>query len=272
MKYVVAVSGGVDSMVLLDMLVQEGEHELIVAHFDHGIREDSHFDAALVKETAERYGLLFEHTREELGAGTSEEHARSRRYAFLRSIAKKHNARIVTAHHSDDLVETVAINVARGTGWRGLAVLASDIHRPLLHMNKQSLLEYAQTHGINWREDSTNSSDMYLRNRLRKRMHVVSDDEKRQLHALHAQQKELRNHIDDEVARLVGGGPEYSRYFFTHIPEKAAIECLRRVTHAKLTRPQLRRLLHAVKVAQAGSTFQAGNGIQVKFSPRHFIL
>ena len=107
MKYIVAVSGGVDSMVLLDMMVRAGAGELVVAHFDHGIRPDSHHDAAFVKKIAEQYGLPFESRREVLGETASEALARERRYAFLRHVAKKHNAQIVTAHHLDDLVETV---------------------------------------------------------------------------------------------------------------------------------------------------------------------
>src|SRR5690606_22278428 len=143
MKYIVAVSGGVDSMVLLDMLVREGSHELIVAHFDHGIRADSHKDATFVQDVAKKYGLPFEKRREVLGEKASEALARERRYAFLRSVAARHEAKIVTAHHLDDVVETVAINITRGTGWRGLAVMDTDIVRPLVDMEKKELVRYA---------------------------------------------------------------------------------------------------------------------------------
>lgn len=272
MKYIVAVSGGVDSMVLLDMLVREGQHELIVAHFDHGIRSDSHLDAELVERAAKEYGLAFEMKREELGPGTSEDKARTHRYAFLKELAHEHDATIVTAHHLDDLVETVAINLARGTGWRGLAVLDSQVYRPLIDTDKQELITYARTHGIRWREDETNASIVYLRNRLRSRTHILTDREKRELRALHAQQKALRKEIDEEVARLLGEGPHYSRYFFTQIPPEVAMEGLRTVTKGQLTRPQLMRLLHAIKVAKPGAQYEAGNGIKFHFSTRHFSL
>ncbi|HEX6258362.1 MAG TPA: tRNA lysidine(34) synthetase TilS, partial [Candidatus Saccharimonadales bacterium] len=121
--YVVAVSGGVDSIVLLDMLAGQAGLELIVAHFDHGIRQDSTEDAEFVRAAAQRYSLPFELGQATLGPGASEEAARTARYSFLRSIAKKYQARIVTAHHADDVIETIAINVARGTGWRGLVSL-----------------------------------------------------------------------------------------------------------------------------------------------------
>ena len=79
-RYIVAVSGGVDSVALLDMLARLSDHELIVAHFDHGIRSDSAEDALFVSGLAEQYGLPFEMRREELGSNASEDLARTRRY------------------------------------------------------------------------------------------------------------------------------------------------------------------------------------------------
>ncbi len=265
-----AVSGGVDSVVLLDMLSRLTDHELIVAHFDHGIRADSAEDAAFVEGLAKSYDLPFETLREELGPRASEELARTRRYEFLRQLAIKHAARIVTAHHADDAVETVAINVKRGTGWRGLAVLDSDIVRPLLDMSKAELRDYADKHSLKWHEDSTNASDAYLRNRIRQTLATLSDDEKRQILALRQQQLASKKMIDKEVARLVGPGPHYSRYFFTHVPKSVAMECLRFATEGKLTRPQLERTLLAIKTAAPGSTKQAGVGINLSFTTRNF--
>jgi len=271
-RYIVAVSGGVDSVALLDMLVQVPGHDLVVAHFDHGIRDDSGRDALFVESLAKKYNLPFETHREELGKGASEEKARERRYAYLRDLAQKYNSRIVTAHHSDDAVETVAINFQRGTGWRGLAVLDSDIVRPLLHTSKAELQDYAQRKSLVWREDSTNASDTYLRNRLRKRAVALSEDEKLQLLALRHQQIASKRLIDQEVSRLVGPGPSYSRYFFTHVPKKVALECLRYVTDARLTRPQLERALLAIKTATPGTTQQAGSGVNLRFTTRNFSL
>jgi tRNA(Ile)-lysidine synthase len=271
-RYIVAVSGGVDSVTLLDMLARLTDHELVVAHFDHGIRPNSAEDAQFVADLAKKYGLPFETKREELGPQASEELARTRRYEFLRSMAEKHGAGIMTAHHADDAVETVAINLHRGTGWRGLAVLDSDIVRPLLSMHKAELHDYAKKHELEWREDSTNASEAYLRNRLRKLVKSLSHDEKRQLLALRHQQLDSRKLIDREVARLVGPGPHYSRYFFTHVPKAVALECLRFVTKARLTRPQLERVLLAIKTAGAGSQLEAGAGINLRFTSRNFSL
>ncbi len=268
-----AVSGGVDSVALLDMMSRVPGNELIVAHFDHGIRTDSAEDERFVKQLAKQYGLTYISKREVLGGSASEALARARRYAFLREQAKKHEATIVTAHHLDDLVETVAINLHRGTGWRGLAVFGSpSISRPLVNVQKSHLVSYAKAKRLKWREDSTNSSDKYLRNRIRQSTASLTVDKKRQLHALQATQKALRTEIKKEVKLLVGDGPEYSRYLFTVLPVKVALECLRYITKGRLTRPQLERLLHAVKTAGGRAKFEAGMGITVQFSTRYFRL
>lgn len=268
--YVIAVSGGVDSIALLHMMTQVTYHKIIVAHFDHGIRDDSAKDATFVGALASEYGFPYETLREELGSGASEELARNRRYAFLRSVAKKHAGHIVTAHHSDDAIETIAINIHRGTGWRGLAVLDSDILRPLLQLGKVNLIKYAQQHNLQWREDSTNASSAYLRNRLRRVTHNMEPAVKSELLALRSRQMKSKRLIEQTIKDLVGSGPQYSRYFFTHIPNDVAIECLRYVTGAKLTRPQLERLLLAVKTASPKHSYQAGSGITFNFTTRNF--
>jgi tRNA(Ile)-lysidine synthase len=254
------------------MLTEVKDHDIVVAHFDHGIREDSSEDAAFVESLSGQYGLRFETKRVVLGPDASEEKARQARYDFLRSVAKKHDARIVTAHHADDAIETIAINFKRGTGWRGLAVLDSDILRPLLQLSKKDLIEYAQRRGLSWREDSTNASDAYLRNRVRKQTSELDDGTKRELLALRSQQLEGKRLIEEEVAKLVGDGPAYSRYFFSHIPVSVATECLRYVTKAQLTRPQLERALLAIKTAQPKTSYQAGSGLTFDFTTRNFSL
>lgn len=272
MKCIVAVSGGVDSVVLLDMLVKQGKHSLIVAHFDHGIRSESAEDEVFVRQLAESYGLKYVSKREVLGSSASEALARDRRYTFLKNEAKKHQAQLVTAHHLDDLVESIAINLHRGTGWRGVAVFGSPIVRPLLNMPKAAIIQYARKNQLAWREDATNNTDAYLRNRLRKKTALLPIDHKRQLHALQSTQRQLNREITKEVYALVGRGPSYSRYLFTALPIRVALECLRVITNGSLTRPQLERLLHTVKTAANGKKYEAGSGIIAQFSTRNFTL
>lgn len=261
MNYLVAVSGGVDSVVLLEKLAKEGGHTLVVAHFDHGIRGNSAEDTMFVAGLAKRYNLQYETRREELGPNASEELARERRYLFLREMAAKHDAVIVTAHHMNDIAETIAINLVRGTGWRGVAVLSSDIYRPLLDLTKREIIAYAKQNNLEWREDSTNSSEAYLRNRLR--MKLQDEDLVRQLAALRARQVELRDAIDAEVSSIIESDEACSRYFLTNIPEVVALEILRGLAVKKLgrglVRPQLERALLAIKTARPGAIFPFGD-------------
>lgn len=276
MRYLVAVSGGVDSVVLLDKLVTDATHELVVAHFDHGIRPDSAADARFVGELARRYNLPFVTKREELGAEASEDLARSRRYAFLRDEAQKRHMRLVTAHHGDDVIETIIINIHRGTGWRGLAVLAApDIARPQLNATKAEIYEYAMKHRLEWVEDSTNALPTYLRNRIRRLTPLLSPDQKKKLGELRDRQVVLVQEIAQEAQRFTGEN-EQSRYFYTQLDLAIACELLnavlRRVKGAGLTRPQLERALMAVKTAWPGSVYEAGDGVKLLFTRRSFIV
>jgi tRNA(Ile)-lysidine synthase len=280
MRYLVAVSGGIDSVVLLDMLVREGEHELVVAHFDHGIRDDSAADARFVKALAEeKYHLPFVSKREELGANSSEELARNRRYDFLRSEAEKLDAIIVTAHHSGDIIETIANNIIRGTGWRGVAVLDSpDIVRPmLLSMTKDKIRTYAKTKRLEWVEDSTNAEVKYLRNRTRRNIALhLSRRTRRRVLDLWQRQVILRASIDNELQAHLQDDGKYSRHFLTNIDAEVACELIRAIVLARgknsPTRPQMTRALLAIKTAKPNTKADIGGGVILRFTARTFIV
>lgn len=258
-RYVVAVSGGVDSVVLLDMLLRHGVFELVVAHVDHGIRgKESADDAKFVKALAAKHNLPYEHTRLRLGAHTSEDKARQARYNFLYKVARKYQGPIITAHHADDVVETIAINFTRGTGWRGLACLNTPgIYRPLTTHFKSELVAYAKRHNLEWREDSTNKSDKYLRNRIRQKAAHLPIDTKLQLLALWRTQKHLASEIDAESRKFT----TYKRYFYIMASPRTAREVLA-VTLAlhdvSLTRPQLDAVLLAIRTARRGAKRSLG--------------
>lgn len=278
-KLIIAVSGGVDSIVLLHMAARgrllNGE-QMVVAHFDHGIRSDSASDEQFVKELASSYGLIYESEREELGKDASEERARDRRYMFLRKLAKKYDAKIVTAHHADDVVETVAINLIRGTGWRGLGVLDStDILRPLLGVRKADLLRYARDNELYWREDSTNANTKYLRNDVRQRLKGVDDEAIELLGLYRNRQVAIKHQIDKETERIALSSP-YSRHLFISIPSREARELLRSivitVTGAAETRPQLDRALIAIKTFAPGKRFEINNKATLLFTKTEFVI
>jgi tRNA(Ile)-lysidine synthase len=283
MNYVVAVSGGVDSVVLLDMLakslqgqsllqglsLQRGD-KLVVAHFDHGIREDSAADARFVEALAFYYALPFETERVELGTNASEDIARKHRYTFLRRVAKRHDARIVTAHHLDDMVETIVINLRRGTGWRGLAVLnADDTERPLMGMTKQAIYVYALKYNLEWVEDESNREARYLRNRVRFLTTSLSKEDKEKLYALRLLQTNIANKIATETTALqdVWGN---KRYPFVMLKQPEAIELLRAYTQQQLTRPQLLLLWNAIKTAKPATQVNNNLRVNTQFSLDEF--
>lgn len=271
---IAAISGGVDSVVLLDMLAKT-KHAVIVAHVDHGIRDDSADDARFVRQLAKKYGYAYEEVQLHLGTEASEEKAREARYAFLYRLAKKHKADIITAHHGDDLAETVAINLHRGTGWRGLAVLAREgIERPLLAYSKQDLYGYAMKHGLEWVEDKTNRDKRYLRNRIRAQLMVkMPSAARQQLKALRDRQVALSKEVAAEEQALLGH-TDSLRHLLTQVDHAAAADMLGTIiaqtTGMRPTRPQLERALIAVKTAKPGTLYQVGSGACLRFESRVF--
>lgn len=264
MKLVVAVSGGIDSVVLLHMLVAEGGHELVVAHFDHGIRQDSSADARFVEALAGNYSLPFEMKREELGEAASEDLARQRRYVFLKQVAEKYGAKLATAHHLDDVVETVALNLARGTSWRGLAGLSDkQIYRPLTKRTKSELKEYALGERLEWVEDETNFSEQYARNKIRKLTAALSVETKLKIYDLWQNQLRLRGEIGRELER--GDFPIFSRYFMTMLEWAEAREIIYSLILIKfgtsLLSHQLESMWLAIKVGRPGTNWQIGQGV-----------
>ena len=273
-KYLIAVSGGVDSVVLLEMLAKKHEN-ILVAHFDHGIREDSKEDAIFVRQLAVKYGVKFFTKREELGANASEEKARRARYKFLRELSEKQNATIVTAHHLDDVIETIIINMVRGTGWRGLAVLnAEDIYRPLINFEKQEIINYAKQNNLKWREDSTNSLNVYMRNIVRHKIDL-NNEQKNELQILHQEQIRLAKEIKSEVTSLlksIKNDNKISRYFINSIDQASAYEIIRELTKGELTPSQIDSVINAIKTQRNGTIFEASKNIKIHFTTRFFTL
>ena len=181
-RCVVAVSGGPDSMALLQVLAQLAPNlgvSLVVAHVDHGLRpEEAAAEAHLVREAAQRLGLAFECGRVEVAAyakeqGLSREHAaRNLRYGFLAEAAARHRAtKIAVAHTADDQAEEILLRLVRGTGRAGLAGMKrlrdGLVARPFLGIAKEEILGYLAEENIAYCLDSSNRERIYLRNRIR---------------------------------------------------------------------------------------------------------
>ncbi|MGQ0814659.1 MAG: tRNA lysidine(34) synthetase TilS [Gemmatimonadota bacterium] len=173
-RLLVALSGGIDSMVLLHLLKahrQTLQIDISAAHFDHGMRADSAADAEWLAGVCEVLGVRLLHARTPRPLH-GETDARLERYRFLDKAARADNStRIATAHHADDQIETVLFRILRGTGMRGLAgipVRRGPFIRPLLRFRKSTLLAYAAAHDVPFREDPSNEQLQYMRNRIRK--------------------------------------------------------------------------------------------------------
>lgn len=275
---VLAISGGVDSVVMLDKLLQT-EHNLVIAHFDHGIRGgQSHADADFVRRLALEHDLPYEIMSGGLGVDASEDQARAARYEFLRQVARTYGGRLCTAHHADDVIESIAINASRGTGWRGLAVMgAGDIYRPLINLTKAEIYEYAKEHKLKWHEDHTNQSDRYLRNRLRQKIaQNLQPHHKQLLYELYQSQTAVKTAIEAELGRFFRASARYQRYFFIMIKPKIAQEVLRYIVHRHtgliLTRPQADRAVLAIKTAKLGETMELSPTVRLKFNSHSFLV
>lgn len=176
-RVLLAVSGGLDSMVLAD-LFHHIQHPFAIAHVNFGLRgAESDEDARFVQNRAEAYGVPFYQTRFDTATiaasrGISiQMAARELRYDWFASLLRAHGyAAVASAHHQNDVLETVLLNLIRGTGLAGLhGILPRQgaIIRPLLFATRDDLLAYATEHGLTYREDSSNADDKYARNRIR---------------------------------------------------------------------------------------------------------
>lgn len=175
-RLLIAVSGGIDSMVLVDLL-HKLELSIAIAHCNFQLRgEESTQDQEFVVAVAQKNNLHYFVKKFDTIAFAETEKlsiqlaARKLRYDWFFELKEKHGFDyIVTAHHLDDSLETFFINLSRGTGLEGLLGIRENenVIRPLLDFSKSQIQQYASENNLNWREDISNASDKYLRNKIR---------------------------------------------------------------------------------------------------------
>ncbi len=171
-RVVLAVSGGMDSMVLLasaaHLPARVREKRMIVATFDHGTGRAAGRAAALVARESARLGIPCVSGRAET-VGTREEEWRRARWTFLQQVAARRSASVVTAHTLDDQIETVFMRILRDAGPRGLAGLYADseVVRPFLALCRAAIAGYAAANRVKFLEDPSNADRKHLRNRIR---------------------------------------------------------------------------------------------------------
>lgn len=177
---VVGCSSGPDSMALIDMLLKIKNKytlSLIVAHVNHNIRKESYDEAIYMREYCEENNLIFETmTIEEYGDDNFHNEARNIRYSFFEGLIRKYGANyLMTAHHGDDLIETILMRIVRGSNLNGYSgfkkIVDMDYYkivRPLINYTKEELEIYNKVNNVKFFVDSSNSKDDYTRNRYRK--------------------------------------------------------------------------------------------------------
>jgi tRNA(Ile)-lysidine synthase len=204
---VVAVSGGLDSVVLLHLLHEAGHHG-VVAHVNYGFRGDeSDADEALVRRLAHEWGWELRVAHPQLPAGNRQDAARTARYAFFEEVRAENGSNaIVLGHHEDDQVETIVMKVLRGArmdACHGMKPKRGFLLRPLLRVPKSDLIAYAESHGLTWREDVSNADRDYLRNRIR--LDVLPAMDRARILKLGAVSEQLAEDLDRILARHTDG-------------------------------------------------------------------
>jgi tRNA(Ile)-lysidine synthase len=285
---VLAVSGGLDSMVLLtaaSRLPPRARRNIIVATFDHGTGNAAGKAAALVARYAFRSGFLCVTGRAST-IGTKEEEWRRGRWAFLTQVAGKRHSSVVTAHNLDDQIETVFMRILREAGPRGLAGLYADseIVRPFLNISRTTLAEYAERNRVPFVQDPSNRDRKHLRNRIR--LDILPSIVKRnpgfpeELLSLARKSAEWRRSLEDlagsveseaeregglRISRssLKGYDADCLRVLWPALAARASVVMDRRGTH--------RAAEFTIKGA-TGGTIQLSGGVEIVMRRDHMLL
>lgn len=177
---VVGASHGPDSMAiihLLSILKDKLNMKIICAHVDHNVRKESVDEANELENFCKKNDIIFEKmTIDKITDTNFENEARIKRYAFFEEVINKYKASyLITAHHGDDLIETIMMRLVRGSSFKGYAGFSRvtdrgtyKMLRPLINVTKEDILEYNLKYNINFSIDPSNESDKYTRNRYRK--------------------------------------------------------------------------------------------------------
>lgn len=192
---VLGISGGPDSMCLLHVIMSLKEKynlKIICAHINHGLRTESEEEKEFVENYCKENHIIFEYLKIDSYKNNkfSEEEGREKRYNFFKDLIKKYKANyLMTAHHGDDLIESVLMRIVRGSnlsGFIGIPKITKNRDyqtiRPLLYVNKNEIYEYLKNEFIDYVVDKSNESDKYTRNRYRKHLLPFLKKEENRVH------------------------------------------------------------------------------------------
>lgn len=302
-RIIVAVSGGADSVALLDLLATQPEFplQLVVAHLNHGLRSsESDQDEQFVQQLAAKYGLTCEtescdvHDLARQQRSSLEDAGRTARYDFFQRLRTSYQASaIAVGHHLDDQAETFLIRLLRGAGTTGLASMAprtaTGIIRPLLNISRQELRRYCTERQLPFREDRSNSDQSFLRNRIRHQLlplltgynpsisqqlattaHLLGEDETLLDHCTEA--------VFNQLAQIGAGWIALSLQGLAAHPRALRLRLYRRILQTlrgSLHRYELRHFLlldDLQQCNQTGTTCNLPDRIEAMLTGRHLLL
>ena len=190
---VVGCSAGPDSMALLNLLnviKKEKNIKIICAHVNHNLRKESKAEAQMVKDYCTQKNIIYEYMEIKEYKGNTENYAREKRYEFFENLLKKYHSKyLFTAHHGDDLIETVIMRLIRSSSLKGYGAFSEitekkdyKIYRPLITKTKEEIFNYVKNNNLPYAIDKTNDSDFLTRNRIRKYILPKLKEENKNVH------------------------------------------------------------------------------------------
>lgn len=286
-RFVLAVSGGKDSIALLDLASKLIPNRFVVAHFHHGLRDESdaeqEFVQNLTKKYAKTYSAEFRTQRAEAfdKKQNLEAWAREQRYGFLEQVARDCSANyIVTAHHKNDLAETVLMRIVQGrasfsTG--GIQSLDNKLFRPMLDITRQEIDDYVEVNSLDFVEDNSNLDTARLRNKLRLELipKLISEYNPSIIDSLTSFSLRLKNDeeaIWQQVIELFDHKKGRDVEFFASKPtflrwRLLKLEMEKQVGESKVGYKALLRLSEALSTSEGSKkVIELGWGISCKFS------
>ncbi len=205
---IACISGGPDSMCLLSLLEKIKDLNIILAHVNHKVRKESDDEEKYLRKYAKDHNMTFELlTITDYSSDNFEAEARKKRYIFFNELLNKYKAKyIITAHHGDDLVETILMRLSRGSslsGYAGIVYEDGKYLRPLLLTTKDEIIKYNKDNNITYFNDYTNDEDDHTRNRYRHKILPLLKKENPKLHEKYFEFSKELNECDKYLKRYI---------------------------------------------------------------------
>lgn len=212
---VIALSGGPDSMALLHLLIKlrkEKNINIVCAHVNHNLRSESEDEKAFVENYCKYNNIIFEYMKiESYKNGFNENEARKIRYEFFDKIVDKYNSKyLLTAHHGDDLIETILMRITRGSnlkGYSGFSIIANrknyKLVKPLIYYTKEDINEYIKYNNIPYVIDNSNLKNDYTRNRYRHNIIPFLKKENSSVHMKYLEFSETLEKYNNYIEKII---------------------------------------------------------------------